>query len=194
MTSPLLGDVPHVRGAIDSVEWSPLKTRTVLTTVDKAPPAGMSTTGVLACLAALLQAGMCNTEWQLISSRFTRQFQGTQQALLVGPGADAVTPGGSIITATRDIALTQAMLDACRQAIHALRRAGEKLAGAPCRAALTGDYGMSVDAGVAKALGFWGGELVVLPHAAALGAARAAMTPGLAGTISVRTSRHRPAG
>ncbi|MBK8207081.1 MAG: DUF4445 domain-containing protein [Planctomycetes bacterium] len=194
MTRPLLGDVPHVAGAIDSVEWSPLKTRTVLTTVDNALPTGMSTTGLLAGIAALMQAGMCNADWQLIPSRFTGEFQGEQRALLVGPGAEAVTPRGSILTAARDIALTQAMLDACLEAIHALRHSGEALAGGPCRAVFTGDYGASVDAAVAKALGFWNGELIVLPHAAALGAARAAMMPGLADSVSERTSRHRPAG
>ncbi|MCC7510845.1 MAG: 2Fe-2S iron-sulfur cluster binding domain-containing protein [Planctomycetes bacterium] len=194
MTRPLLGDVPHVAGAIDSVEWSPLKTRTVLSTVDNAAPIGMSTTGLLAGIAALLQAGMCNADWQLIPSRFTGEFQGSLRALLVGPGAEAVTPGGSILTATRDMALTQTMLDACREAIHALRTCGEELAGAPCRAVLTGDYGVSVSSGIAKALGFWSGDLIGLPHAAALGAARAAMMPGLADSVSERTSRHRPAG
>jgi uncharacterized 2Fe-2S/4Fe-4S cluster protein (DUF4445 family) len=45
------------RGAIDSVQWVPDKTRTVLTTIGGQTPVGICGSGIIDCLAALWRAG-----------------------------------------------------------------------------------------------------------------------------------------
>lgn len=163
----LAADMPLAPGAIDSVEWSQLKTRTVLTTVQDAPPLGLCTTGLLSCLLALRQAGMCDADWRIVPSRFTRG----DAAVLVGPTTEAVTPGGAIMTSAQEIALAQSTLDACVAEIAALRRAAEALAVGD-HAVITGNYGDWLEPDAARALGLWHGRVTVVPHAAALGAAR----------------------
>jgi ferredoxin len=171
-TMALLGDAPHLPGAIDSVEWSPLKTRTVLTTVDNAEPLGLCASGVLACIAAIRQAGMCDADWQLNDSRFTRDGR---EALLVGPDTEAVTPGGAILTAAHDIVFTQQHLDDARHALHGLRLMAEHLCAGdmPDAVVFTGEYGTYATTETLAALELWPETPKPQPHLAALGAARA---------------------
>lgn len=164
----LAGDLPYGPGAIDSVEWSPLKTRTVLTTVQDATPLGLCTTGLLSCMLALRRAGMCDDQWRIIPSRFTRDAA----AVLVGPTTEAVTPGGAMLTADHEITLSQGTIDACRAEIAALREAALRIAPGD-HAVITGNYGDWLEPDDARELGLWAGRITVVPHAAALGAARA---------------------
>lgn len=74
------------RGAIDSVQWVPDKTRTVLTTIGSQTPVGICGSGIIDCLAALWRAGMCDQDGKLLESRFTRtNDEGMREVVLVGP-------------------------------------------------------------------------------------------------------------
>jgi ferredoxin len=173
-TNAFMGDVPHLPGAIDSVAWSPLKTRTIITTVRGAAPAGLSASGLMACVVALLQAGMCDTELRLSESRFTRNIGGARAALLVGPDDEAQSPFGEIYTSGREIAVSQSQLDVVRQAAAVL---GEELAaladGHSETLFVTGDFGTYLPVEFVHALNIWRGPVEFVPHAAALGTARA---------------------
>jgi len=173
-TMALLGEVPHVAGAIEGVEWSPLKTRTILRTVADAPPTGLCASGVLACVAAIRHAGMCDADWQLVESRFTRAVAGGLEALLVGPATEAVTPGGAILTSESDIVFTQAQLDAARGALEGLRVMARHLCDGrdPDAVVLTGEHGTNASPEVLEALELWHTPIKPQPHLAALGTAR----------------------
>lgn len=173
-TNAFMGDMAHLPGAIDSVAWSPLKTRTIITTVKGAAPAGLSASGLISCVVALMQAGMCDAELRLSESRFTREINGVRAAMLVGPEDEAQSPFGEIYTAARAIVVSQSQLDVVRQAAAVL---GEELAalakGHSETLFVTGDYGTYVPVEFVHALGIWRGPVEYVPHAAALGTARA---------------------
>jgi ferredoxin len=176
-TMALLGDAPHLPGAVRFVDWSPLKTRTVIATVGDAAPVGLCATGVLACVAAIRRAGMCDADWQFVESRFTRPAQSGLEAILIGPDTEAVTPGGAILTAGADIAFTQAMLNDARHVLENLRlMATHLLRGrVPEAVVLTGEYGTAASPETLAALELWPEAPVTQPHLAALGAARASV-------------------
>lgn len=170
-TNAFAGRVPHLPGAIDYVEWSPLKTRTVITTVQGEPPTGLSATGVMSCVVALIRAGMCGTDLQLKPSRFTREVGGRLAAMIVGPGDEAQSPQGVIFETSTAITLGQGQLNAIRDAATVI---ADKLAGLEGVVVTTGDYGAFVPDDFIRALGIRDGEIEFVPHAAALGAARLA--------------------
>lgn len=171
-TNAFIGNMPHLPGAIDSVEWSPLKTRTVITTVDGAAPTGICASGLLSCVRALMLAGMCDAGLQLTESRFTTRVDGQLAALLVGPDAEAQSPHGQIYRSAAPILVSQSQLNVVREAARMLRQRLDALdAEAPL--VVTGDFGTCVPVELARALGIREGEIEFAPHAAALGAARA---------------------
>lgn len=170
-TNAFMGGMPHQPGAIDSVAWSPLKTRTVITTVDGAPPLGICAAGLMSCVHALMQAGMCNAELQLSESRFTTRVDGQLAALLVGPDAEAQSPHGQIYTADEAIVVSQSQLNVIRDAAAMLRQRLDALDSESLLVA-TGDFGTYVDPVLVQALGVRKGAVEFVPHAAALGAAR----------------------
>jgi uncharacterized 2Fe-2S/4Fe-4S cluster protein (DUF4445 family) len=175
-TNAFLGGMAHLAGAIDSVEWSPIKTRTVITTVGGAPPAGVCASGLLSCVKALMQAGMCDARLQLSESRFTTRLDGQLAALLVGPGAEAQSPHGQVYTVDEAIVVTQSQLNVIRDAASMLRQRLDAL-DAHALLVVTGDFGTYVDPVLVHALGIRNGSVEFVPHAAALGAARWAATP-----------------
>lgn len=168
-TGAFIGDMPHLPGAIDYVAWSPLKTRTVISTVGGLAPVGMSCSGVLACVHALMQSGMCGRELRLLESRFTREVAGVREAVIVAPNVEAQTVHGEVHTSERPIVISQKQLDVMRAAADVL---ADMLA--DCRGTLvvTGDHGTYVPPELITALGIYAGPVVFVPHAAALGAAR----------------------
>lgn len=169
-TVAFMGDMPHLPGAIESVAWSPLKTRTIVSTVAGARPAGLCASGLMSCVLALLQAGMCDARLILSESRFTRRrADGSLEALLVAPDSEAQSPHGEIYTSSRPIGVPQGQLNTIRDAARVL---AAMLQGLPGPLITTGDYGTYVPAELLRALGVWQGPLEFVPHAAALGAAR----------------------
>lgn len=173
-TNAFMADMPHLPGAIDSVAWSPLKTRTIITTVQGAAPVGLSASGLISCVVALMQAGMCDAELQLSESRFTREIDDIRAAMLVSPADEAQSPFGEIYTSERAIVVSQSQLDVVRQAAAALGEELAALATGHCETLfVTGDHGTYVPAEFAHALGIWPGPVEYVPHAAALGTARA---------------------
>lgn len=169
-TGAFMGDTPHLPGAIESVAWSPLKTRTIVSTVAGARPAGLCASGLMSCVLALMQAGMCDAALRLSESRFTRRrADGGLEALLVAPDCEAQSPHGEIYTAERPISVPQGQLNTIRDAARALTAL---LQGMPAPLVTTGDFGTYVPAELLHALGVWQGPIEFVPHAAALGAAR----------------------
>lgn len=169
-TGAFMGDMPHLPGAIESVAWSPLKTRTIVSTVAGARPAGLCASGLISCVLALMQAGMCDAQLKLTESRFTRRCaDGSLEALLVAPDCEAQSPHGEIFTAERPISVPQGQLNTIREAAWAL---AALLQGLPGPLVTTGDFGTYVPAELLHALGVWQGAIEFVPHAAALGAAR----------------------
>lgn len=164
-------EMDEVPGAIRWVEWSPMKTRTVLETIGEARPAGLAASGLLSCIAALLQAGMADAAGNLRPSRFVRDAANGPELLLVGPNMEALTPGGAIWTSERDIVLGQTRVQAAMQALQRLRDAGAGLSPKPgTREVLTGPPGVMLTPQQVQLLGF--GAAVFIPNAAGLGAAR----------------------
>ncbi|MBE7492517.1 MAG: 2Fe-2S iron-sulfur cluster binding domain-containing protein [Planctomycetes bacterium] len=163
----LHGDLGHQDGAIYWVEWSPLSTRTVLETLGGAQPTGLCTGGVLATVAALVQAGMIAPDGTLRPSRFARPTTAGPAVALVGPAMEAVTPGGRIWTSPSEITLTQTRIRAVLAALAELHRA---VGSAQGRKVLTGPPGMVLTENQLLCLGFTGFEFI--PWAAGLGAAR----------------------
>jgi ferredoxin len=176
-TMALLGEAPHLPGAVRYVDWSPLKTRTILGTVGDVAPTGLCASGVLACVAAIRRAGMCDADWRLVESRFTRPAGDGLEAVLVGPQDEAVTPGGAILNADTDIVFTQMMLDDARHVLENLRvMALHLLAGRePSAVVLTGEHGTIATPETLDALELWPQTPTAQPHIAALGAARASL-------------------
>ncbi|MBZ0136781.1 MAG: 2Fe-2S iron-sulfur cluster binding domain-containing protein [Planctomycetes bacterium] len=170
-TNAFLGSREHLAGAIDYVEWSPLKTRTVISTVGNAVPTGLSASGVMACVLALLRAGMCSPELQLYESRFTREIDGQRVAMIVGPEDEAQTPAGVVHTSKEPVVVGQGQLNAIRDASKVIAERLSDLAGV---LVTTGEFGTCVPDDLIRALGTWNGEIEFVPHAAALGAARLA--------------------
>jgi ferredoxin len=169
-TVAFMGDMPHLPGAIESVAWSPLKTRTIVSTVAGARPAGLCASGLMACVLALLQAGMCDARLILSESRFTRRrADGSLEALLVTPDVEAQSPHGEIYTSSRPIGVPQGQLNTIRDAARVL---ASMLQGLPGPLITTGDFGTYVPAELLQTLGVWQGPIEFVPHAAALGAAR----------------------
>ncbi|MCB9931807.1 MAG: 2Fe-2S iron-sulfur cluster binding domain-containing protein [Planctomycetes bacterium] len=164
------GGMPHLPGAIESVAWSPLKTRTIVSTVAGARPAGLCASGLMSCVLALLQAGMCDAELQLSESRFTRRREdGSLEALLVAPDSEAQSPHGEIYASAHPVSVPQAQLNTTHVAARTM---AAMLQGLPGPLITTGDFGTYVPAELLHALGVWQGPIDFVPHAAALGAAR----------------------
>ncbi|MCA8936697.1 MAG: DUF4445 domain-containing protein [Planctomycetes bacterium] len=170
-TNAFIGNMPHVAGAIDSVQWSPLKTRTVITTVDGKAPAGLCAAGLLSCVHALMQAGMCNSDLQLLESRFTTRVNGQLAALLVSSNVEAQSPHGQIYLSENAIVVSQSQLNVIRDAAKMLCQRLDAL-DADSLLVVTGDFGTYVPTDLIRALGVHDGEIEFVPHAAALGAAR----------------------
>lgn len=171
-----MGSMPHLAGAVDSVQWSPLKTRTVITTVDGQAPTGLCAAGLLSCVHALMQAGMCNADLQLLESRFTTRIDGQLAALLVGPSAEAQSPHGEIYTSEKAIVVSQSQLNVIRDAARMLRQTLDAL-DTDSLLVVTGEFGTYVPTDLIRALGIHDGEIEFVPHAAALGAARIVASP-----------------
>ena len=171
VTNAFLGSREHMEGAIDYVEWSPLKTRTVISTVGNATPTGLSASGVMSCVLALLQAGMCSPDLQLTESRFTREVDGQRVAMIVGPDDEAQTVSGVVHTSEAPIVVGQGQLNTIRDAAAVI---AAKLAEFGGTLVSTGEFGTYVPDELIRALGIWNREIEFVPHAAALGAARLA--------------------
>jgi ferredoxin len=169
------GTMAHVAGAIERVEWSPLKTRTILDTVGRQKPLGISTNGILSLVQALLQAGMCDADLKLRESRFTRRKPtGDVELVLVAPGVEAQSSVGEIWTSAEPLTVSQGKLDEIREAAHGLRHV---LAALDFELlVVTGEFGTYVDPGLIRALGISDKRVEFVPHAAALGAARLAFS------------------
>ncbi len=146
------------RGAIDSVQWVPDKTRTVLTTIGGQTPVGICGSGIIDCLAALWRAGMCDQDGKLLDSRFTREnAQGMREVVLVGPKAEAVSPDGVIFLANQDIVFTQKDVRELQLAKAALATGEElmlkKFGREPDKIILAGGFGSYLDVESAIAIG-----------------------------------------
>jgi ferredoxin len=175
-TAALLGDVPHLPGAVDYVEWSPLKTRTILTTLAGLTPTGLCASGFMSCVAALFAAGMCDQDGRLKESRFARMIEDERTLVLVGPKDEAQTPHGQLMTAPVAVTLKQWQLTGITGIGRMLHARLHELAPAGYAGPLviTGEFGTHVHGAFIRALGIWDGPLEFVPHAAALGAARRA--------------------
>ncbi|MBK9975091.1 MAG: DUF4445 domain-containing protein [Planctomycetes bacterium] len=172
-TAALRGQMGELPGAISWVEWSPMKTRTVLETVSNARPVGLANSGLITCVVALMQAGMADAAGNLRPCRFVRQTASELELVLTGPDMEAITPGGQIWTSDQNISLGQARIHAVLQALRKLREAASQLAAAPgTREVVTGAPGVALTPQQVHMLGF--GGAVFIPNAAGLGAARLA--------------------
>lgn len=163
----LHGDADATEGAIYWVEWSPLNTRTLMESLGDATPVGLNMGGVVATVAALVQAGMMEPDGTLKPSRFVRAGASGPEVVLVGPTMEAVTPGGRVVTSPRDVALSQTRVREVLPALAELRKAAGSVQG---RKVLTGPPGMALTESQLLCLGFAGFEFI--PWAAGLGAAR----------------------
>ncbi len=168
------------RGAIDTVEWRPNQTRTVLTTIGGQAPVGICGSGIIDILASLWRAGMCDRDGRLLESRFTREnAQGMREVLLVGPNAEAVTPEGVIMLADQDIVFTQKDLRELQLAKAALATGAKlmlkKFGGRePDKVILAGGFGSYLDVESAIAIGLIPDlpreKIIVAGNSAGLGA------------------------
>ncbi|MCA8916617.1 MAG: 2Fe-2S iron-sulfur cluster binding domain-containing protein [Planctomycetes bacterium] len=176
--SPMLkGLALHMPGAIHHVEWSPLKTRTVIATVQDKPPTGLSLSGLLSTAVSLVQAGMCSRGLLLTESRFTSHDEhGDLQVEIVGPDTEAQSLHGVVYRSPWPIRVTQYQLDMVRAAAREMHFAVQQVCAPGYRGplVLTGDFGTYAPAELIWSLNIWGGEVQFVPHAAALGAARLA--------------------
>lgn len=163
----LHGDADGTDGAVYWVEWSPLNTRTLMESLGDATPVGLNAGGVLATVAALVQAGMMEPDGTLKPSRFVRTGANGPEVVLVGPAMEAVTPGGRVVTSPRDVALPQSHIHTVLSALAELRKAAGSAQG---RKVLTGPPGMALTESQLQCLGLVGFEFI--PWAAGLGAAR----------------------
>lgn len=170
--SALAAGIRHQPGAIHWVEWSPLKTRTVIETWQGQPPLGLSAGGIVATVAALLQAGMADADGTLRPSRFVRDGASGPEVVLVGPAMEAVTPGGRVWTSAQDVCLTQKQVRAVLALARALRQAAAELGGDECRQVVSGPPGMALSRMQLQWLGFTDAEFI--PWIVGLGAARRA--------------------
>lgn len=169
-TTPLHTPVGHQPGAIYWVEWSPLKTRTVIETWQGAEPIGLSTGGLVATVSALLQAGMMSADGTLRDSRFVRTGAQGREVILLGPKMEAVTPGGTVWTSEHEVVLTQTQIRAVLDTLARLRAAADGLGGRDYRQVISGPPGVALSAVQLQWLGFEGA--VFIPNATGLGAAR----------------------
>ncbi|MCB9893265.1 MAG: 2Fe-2S iron-sulfur cluster binding domain-containing protein [Planctomycetes bacterium] len=176
--APMLrGLALHLPGAIHHVEWSPLKTRTVIATVGNKPPTGLSLSGLLSTASSLVQAGMCSRGLLLNESRFTsRDEHGDLQVEIVGPETEAQSAHGLVYRSPWPIRVTQHHLDMVRAAAREMHFAVQQVCapGYTGPLVVTGDFGTYAPAELIWSLNIWGGQLEFVPHAAALGAARLA--------------------
>jgi len=168
--SALASGIRHDDGAIYWVEWSPLKTRTVIETWNNVAPVGLSTGGVIATVAALLQAGMIDPDGTLRDSRFVRTGPAGREVVLVGPRMEAVTAGGAVWLTAHDVTLTQTRIQAVLDALARLRVAASALGRDTARQVLTGPPGVALNETQMQWLGFKNAAFI--PNAALLGAAR----------------------
>lgn len=146
------------RGAIESVDWTPANTRTIITTIGGVAPVGVCGSGIIDCVAALWRGGMCDQEGKLLDGRFTRVgAEGMREVVLVGPRQEAVTPQGVILKSEKDIVFTQKDLRELQLAKAALATGAElmiKMIGRePDKIVLAGGFGSYLDVESAVAIG-----------------------------------------
>ncbi|MCC6574162.1 MAG: DUF4445 domain-containing protein [Planctomycetes bacterium] len=146
------------RGAIDTVDWVPANTRTVISTIGNIPPVGICGSGIIDTVAALWRSGMIDQDGKMLESRFTRMnAEGMREVVLVGTKQEAVTPEGVIMKAEKDIVFSQKDLRELQLAKAALATGAEimvkKIGRLPDKLILAGGFGSYLDVESAVAIG-----------------------------------------
>lgn len=127
------GSMPRMlcalRGAIDTVEFSPMTPRAIVTTVGNAPPIGVAGAGLVEFAGEGMRAGLIDASGRFKPSRGFRDDEagGGRRYVLSSPGVAAMSPTGEIWNANPEVAVSEAAIAAVSDEMVALVRAAQQL-------------------------------------------------------------------